>query len=226
MVLAAGRGERLKSYTDDLPKPLLKIGNTTLMDHTLHQLQQAGIREVVINVHYFREKIMQHCGDGSRYGLKIRYSIEEELLETGGGITYALPLLGDEPFLLISGDIWIDYPLSQLMQKNPSYAHLVLVGNPDFNPKGDYGLDADGKLLLVALKKFTYASFGVLHPRLFQHKKVSPFRLTEVLNPAIQAGKVTGEKYSVEWHNITTEKELVLLNKIYKQKLMKQKQTK
>src|SRR3989338_4351170 len=144
MILAAGRGSRLKPHTLITPKPLLKIANTTLLDHVLQSVRAAGIQEVVMNVHHLSEKIMQHCGDGSPMNLNIQYSFEKELLETGGGIFRSLPLLGDEPFLLISSDIWTDYPLAQLMQKKVDAAHLVFVDNPDFNLAGDYALDNHG----------------------------------------------------------------------------------
>lgn len=216
MILAAGRGERLKPYTDHTPKPLVTVGNTTLIDHILVQLRVAGVSEVVINVHYLREQIMQHCGNGAAGGIKIQYSVEENLLETGGGITKALPLLGEQPFLVVSADIWTDYPFSQLLRKQPSSAHLVLVENPAFHLEGDYCLDALGCVLPKNIEKkptYTYASFGVFHPDLFQGQKPMPFPLSKLLNTAIEARSVRGELYQGLWHNVTSVAELMAISK-------------
>ncbi|MCX7126315.1 MAG: nucleotidyltransferase family protein [Gammaproteobacteria bacterium] len=214
MILAAGRGERMKPLTVITPKPLLMVGSTTLIAHCLHQLRDAGIKEVVINVHHLKDQIMDYCGDGSRFGLNIQYSIEEELLETGGGIFQALPLLGNDPFLLVSADVWTDYPLKELTRKCSQSAHLVFVYNPDFHPQGDYGLDKNGFVRTELPINYTYASFGVINPDLFRGEKHGVFRLTKVLQPAIQNGLVTGELYeSGVWHNIGTIKELDVLRK-------------
>src|SRR3990167_3122961 len=204
MILAAGRGERLKPLTVITPKPLLMVGNTTLLGHLLHQLRDAGIEDVVINVHHHADQMMAYAGDGSQFGLRIQYSVEEVLLETGGGIYQALPLLGCEPFLIISADIWTDYPLENLIHKKISHAHLVLVSNPDFHIMGDFNLSNEGVIQTDFPKKFTYASFGILHPDLFRHALPGIFRLTDVLQPAIENGLVTGEHYQGHWHNVGT----------------------
>lgn len=214
MILAAGRGERLKPLTTITPKPLLKIGNTTLIGHVLRQIQAAGITEVVINVHHLGDQIIQYCGNGSAFGLTIQYSIEEELLETGGGIFRALPLLGDQPFLLMSADVWTNYPLEKIIHKKVSHAHLMFVDNPDFHVSGDYGLDEKGFVRDDLADKLTYASFGILHPSLFAAEKEGIFRLTRVLKPAIEKHLVTGERYSGEWYNVGTQKELLALQAI------------
>lgn len=213
MILAAGLGTRMRPLTLTTPKPLLKVGNTTLIEHALQQLKKAGIADIVINVHHLREHIMQHCGDGSDFGLRIQYSIEDELLETGGGIFQALPLLGSEPFLVISADVWTDFPLSQLMQKKIDAAHLVLVDNPGFHPNGDFGLDQHNIVRDNLEKKFTYANIGIFHPDLFRAEKHGVFRLTKVLRPAIANGAITGEYYAGEWHNIGTREQLNNLRK-------------
>ncbi|MCX7121461.1 MAG: nucleotidyltransferase family protein [Gammaproteobacteria bacterium] len=208
MILAAGRGERLKPLTVITPKPLLMVGNTTLLGHTLHQLRDAGITEVVINVHHLKNQIMDYCGDGSAFGLAIAYSIEEQLLETGGGIFQALPLLGSDPFLLMSADIWTDYPLENLIEKSVNAAHLVFVNNPDFHTEGDYGLDENNIVRSDLPEKLTYASFGVIHPNLFHAEIPGVFRLTKALQPAITQHTVSGEHYHGIWHNIGTINEL------------------
>ena len=209
MILAAGRGERMKPLTVVTPKPLLLVGNTTLIGHVLHQLQGAGITEVVINVHHLKDQMIEYCGDGSRFGVEIQYSIEETLLETGGGIYQALPLLGQDPFLLISADVWTDYPLEKLVARNQvPAAHLVFVANPDFHPEGDYGLDKNHVVRTALPVQYTYASFGIINPTLFQAEKHGVFRLTKVLQPAIEAGEVTGEYYDGVWHNVGSLTEL------------------
>lgn len=211
MILAAGRGERLKPLTVITPKALMMVGRTTLLAHLLHQLRNVGIQEVVINVHHLREQIIEYCGDGNAFGLRIHYSIEEELLETGGGIFQALPLLGDEPFLVISADIWTDYPLEKLMTRSTAFAHLVLVDNPDFHTTGDFNLDDDNIVRNTVPKQLTYANVGVFHPTLFRGEKAGVFRLSHVLQPAIAKGVVTGERYDGPWFNVGTSKELAAL---------------
>ena len=214
MILAAGRGERMKPLTVITPKPLLMAHNTTLLAHVLHQLRDAGIQEVVMNVHHLRDQIINYCGDGAAFDLRIQYSIEEELLETGGGIYRALPLLGDESFLVVSADVWTDYPFEKLIARSTDAAHLVFVDNPNFHLQGDYGLNENNIVLDNATKKFTYASFGLLHPDLFRSTHLSIFRLTQVLTSAIQNNRVTGEYYAGQWHNVGSIADLDALRKI------------
>lgn len=208
MILAAGRGERLRPLTLTTPKPLLKIGKITLIDHVLQSVRAANITDVVINVHYLKEKIIQHCGDGSAYNLRIQYSVEETLLETGGGIFNALPLLDDSPFLVLSADVWTHYSLLPLTQKKINAAHLVFVKNPDYHVNGDFGLDHNHIVRSDAAEKLTYANIGILHPRLFQHAKHGIFPLRKILLPAIARGEITGEVFCGEWHNIGTARDL------------------
>lgn len=212
MILAAGRGERMRPLTDHTPKPLLEIAHQPLISYLLLALKNIGVIEVVINVSYRAEQIQQALGNGSRYGIKITYSVEPTVLETGGGIYQALPLLGNEPFIVISADIFTNYPLQKLPKKLNGLAHLVLVNNPEYHPKGDFGLE-NNQIILDSEKKFTYASFGVLHPDLFASSQPGVFRLTEVLVPAINAGQVTGEIYHGEWNNLGTPDDLKSLNK-------------
>lgn len=211
MILAAGRGERMRPLTNHTPKPLLEIANQPLISYPLLALKKTGITEVVINVSYLAEQIQQALGDGSRYGIKIIYSVEPIILETGGGIYQALPLLGNEPFIVMSADIFTDYPLEKLPKKLNGLAHLVLVNNPEYHTKGDFGLN-NNQITLDDEKKFTYASFGVLHPNLFANSQPGVFRLTEVLIPAINANQVSGEIYHGEWNNLGTPDDLQSLN--------------
>lgn len=208
MLLAAGRGERMRPFTLTTPKPLVPVGETTLIDHALKQLKLAGFRDVVINVHHLGEKIIAHCGDGSQFGLSIQYSIEETLLDTGGGIYRALPLLGDAPFLVLSADVWTDFPLHTLRQEKISGAHLVFVDNPSFHPQGDYSLGRDGSVHFDGEKKYTYANVAVLHPFLFDGFTEGAFRLSQVFHRAISENKMTGEHYAGAWYNVGTPDEL------------------
>ena len=137
MILAAGRGERMRPLTDATPKPLLKVGGKALIEYHLENIKQAGIHDVVINLAWLGEQIESQLGDGSRYGLCIEYSREGEALETAGGILRALPLLGDEPFIVINGDIWSNYSFDALPPSPTGLAHLVLVNNPPHHPAGD-----------------------------------------------------------------------------------------
>lgn len=208
MILAAGRGERMRPLTLTTPKPLLPIGNTTLIDHTITEIKKAGITDIIINVHHLGDQIIQHCGNGDTRGIRIQYSIEERLLDTGGGIYQALSKLGDAPFLVLSADIWTDFPLSTLTQKKTDGAHLVLVDNPAFHQQGDFGLDHNHKINLTAPEKLTYANIGVFHPALFQFMHGCAFPLRDALHPAIQNNKVSGEHYHGQWYNVGTPAEL------------------
>ena len=208
MILAAGLGKRMHPLTVSTPKPLLKIGNTTLIDHALQQLQLAGIREVMINVHHLSDQIIAHCGQGSAYQLQIHYSKETTLLETGGGIFQALPFFNHEPFLVISADVWTDFPLEKLITKKTDGAHIVLVDNPDYHLQGDYGLDANGVVHSDARIKFTYANIAVIHPSLFNSEKPGIFKLSSIFQKAIHKGMMTGEHYSGEWFNVGTPADL------------------
>lgn len=208
MILAAGRGERMRPLTLTTPKPLLRVGDTTLIEHALTQVRKAGITEVVINVHHLGDQIIQHCGDGAVYDLHIQYSIEDELLDTGGGIYRALPLLGTPPFLLLSADIWTDFPLQTLTQQSVEAAHLILVDNPKYHSTGDFGLDKMNRVHRHAVQQLTYGNIGVFHPTLFKNENLSIFPLRSVLFPAIEKGLVTGEHYAGRWYNVGTPVDL------------------
>jgi MurNAc alpha-1-phosphate uridylyltransferase len=213
MILAAGRGERMGELTKAVPKPLLRVGEYALIEHTIFRLHATGIDDIVINVSYLGEQIKQALGDGSRYGVQIVYSEEKERLETGGGIVQALPLLGDEPFLVVSSDILTDYPFRKLLPAPQGLAHLVMVPNPPYHLKGDYGLVA-GKLTRNSHLNLTYANIGVYRPEMFTGYQRGHFRLSTVLNPAIEAGLVSGESYDGSWHNIGTPADLMKANVI------------
>lgn len=221
MILAAGRGTRMGELSRELPKPLLPVAGKPLIAHTLTALAKANIREIVINISYLGEIIQETLGDGKKYGVNIQYSVEPTALETGGGIYQALPLLGRGPFIVVSGDIWTDYPWQQLPTRLSHLAHLVMVDNPSFHSEGDFFLTKDNKIHLEGSPKLTYASMGVLHPDLFKHCQPGIFRLTDVLLPAISQGEISGEHFNGDWMNVGTPEEWECLNQLYSPPLKK-----
>lgn len=211
MILAAGRGTRMGHLTDSVPKPLLPIGDHYLIEHIILNLKKANISDIVINVAYKGEQIKKALGNGSRYNVQLAFSEEKEPgLETGGGILKALPLLGNSPFLVISGDIITDYPFSQLPTIPLGLAHLVMVNNPSFHPEGDFVLYENGILRREKKSALTFANIGIYHPSLFAQHSVGRFPLIDLLIPAAQQGTLTGEHYQGKWFNITTPTELLL----------------
>lgn len=208
MILAAGRGERLRPLTEHCPKPLLPVGSEPLIGHHLRRLAAAGFSEVVINLAHLGEQIEQQLGDGSRYGLQIRYSWERNgALESAGGIHQALPLLGPEPFLLVNGDIFTDYPFAQLRRPLTGLAHLVLVNNPVQHPDGDFVLHADGQLANDGAR-LTYSGIGVYSPRLFDGMAAGKAPLAPLLRAAIAAQQISGEHYPGLWIDVGTVERL------------------
>lgn len=203
MVLAAGRGERMRPLTDTLPKPLLRVGERALVEHLIGRLAGAGFRDLVINHSYLGSAIERALGDGARYGVRIRYSPEPDgALETGGGIHRALPLLG-EAFLVVNGDVWTDYPFERLARPPRGLAHLVLVDNPPHHPAGDFVLS--GEIVQDAGEpRLTFAGIGVYRAALFAECAPGRFPLAPLLRRAMQAGQVTGEHYRGKWDDIGT----------------------
>lgn len=212
MILAAGRGERMRDLTANSPKALLRVAGRYLIEYAISSIKLAGIHEIVINVSYCGDQIKSALGNGAQYGVNIFYSEEAERLETGGGIFQALSLLGNEPFLVISSDIITDYPLQQLPNNPEGLAHLIMVTNPPYHPLGDYGLN-QRKLDLHSNPKLTFGNIGIYRPELFADCEPGHFRLANLLNPAIAAGKITGEQYQGAWYNIGTPKDLEEINK-------------
>jgi len=168
MILAAGFGKRLRPLTDTTPKPLLPVGGKPLMQHHIERLAAVGITDLVINISWLAEQIEDYFGDGSDYGVAISWSREQQPLETWGGITNALPLLGDQPFLLINGDIWTDFPLQTITGNLSSELDgwLLLVDNPEHNPQGDFGL-VEGKLVSEASEKYTFSGIPIAPSAVF-----------------------------------------------------------
>ena len=209
MILAAGKGERLRPLTLHTPKPLICAGGVPLIEYHLRALAAAGFTEIVINHAWLGQQIEDHLGDGSRFGVSIRYSPEGEPLETGGGIFKALPLLGAEPFAVVNGDIWTDYDFGALRQPLTGLAHLVLVDNPAHHPTGDFCLNGkqveDG---VSGSDTLTYSGIAVLHPELFRECTAGAFKLAPLLRKAMVAGQVTGERLLGHWVDVGTHERL------------------
>jgi MurNAc alpha-1-phosphate uridylyltransferase len=217
MILAAGVGERMRPLTDHTPKPLLQVGGKPLIVHHLEGLARAGFTELVINVSHLARQIIDYCGDGRRWGLAIVYSPEPEPLETAGGIYNALPLLGDAPFLVVNGDIWIDYPFARLhghVPADPECAHLVMVANPAQHPRGDFRLDAQGwvRELAPGASGCTYAGVGVYTPAFFAGMTPGKIPLRPLLDAAIRRGCLSGEYYAGKWEDVGTPQRLHALD--------------
>jgi MurNAc alpha-1-phosphate uridylyltransferase len=212
MILAAGRGERMRPLTDHTPKPLLEIGGRALIEYHLAALAAAGIERVVINLAHLGGQIRARLGDGAAYRLQIAYSIEPDgALETAGGVVNALPLLGREPFLLINGDIFTDYPFANL-QPPTGLARLVLVDNPPHHREGDFLLRS-GRLIDGEGQRLTYSGIGCYRPELFDGLPAGSAPLAPLLRLAIGRGEVEGEHYRGEWHDIGTPERLELVRR-------------
>lgn len=213
MILAAGRGERMRPLTDHTPKPLLRVGGRTLIEYHILSLAQAGICDLIINHAHLGDQIEQALGDGSRYGVHIRYSSEGEALETGGGIFRALPLLGQEPFVVVNGDVWSDFPFASLPAAPVGLAHLVLVDNPPQHPAGDFVLGADGLVRDVDGARLTFSGIGVYRPELFADCQAGKFPLAPLLRAAMARGQVSGEYYRGSWTDVGTPERLAELDR-------------
>ena len=212
MILAAGRGERMRPLSDHAPKPLLEAGGHRLIEYHLAWLADAGVKDVVINLSWLGERIEGALGDGRRHGLSIRYSDEGRVaLGTGGGLHRALPMLGSGAFLVVNGDVWIDLPFDALRSPAGSFAHLVLVDNPAHHPHGDFGLERDGRVV-AAPARLTYAGVAVLDPALFDGCEPGAFPLRPLLERAMAAGRLTGQRHGGYWSDVGTPDRLQALD--------------
>jgi len=214
MVLAAGRGERLRPLTDTLPKPLLQVRGKPVIAWTIERLARAGIRELVINHAHLGHKIEQALGGGGDFGVSIRYSPEAEALETAGGIANALPLLGKDPFVVVNGDIYCDFDFSSLRARSlgDRLAHLVLVPNPPHNPEGDFVLDAT-EVAIEGGTRRTFSGIALYRPDLFAGvQRGAKAKLAPLLSDAIRRRRVGGELHPGVWHDVGTPQRLAALN--------------
>ncbi|HET9329993.1 MAG TPA: nucleotidyltransferase family protein [Steroidobacteraceae bacterium] len=212
MVLAAGRGERMRPLTDTLPKPLLVVGGQPLIAWHLAALARAGITEVVINLSWLGAQLRAALGDGARYGVRISWSDEGPVpLETGGGIFHALPQLGPGPFLVVNGDIWTDIDFGRLRLEEDAHAHLMLIPNPAHHPRGDFGLE-DGRVVSRDHDRLTYSGVGIYRPEFFAGCSAGRFPLLPLLNRAIAARRLRGELHRGDWCDVGTPERLASLN--------------
>jgi N-acetyl-alpha-D-muramate 1-phosphate uridylyltransferase len=212
MILAAGRGERMRPLTDATPKPLLAVRGRPLIEHHVLALARASIAPIVINLSWLGGQIRTHLGDGSRYGVAIRYSEEEpRALETAGGIFRALPLLAPGPFAVVNGDVFTDYPLQKLRIGADRDAHLVLVDNPAHHPHGDFSLE-NGLVTAGDEPPLTFAGLAVYRREFFAGCADGIFPLKPLLLRSIAAGRCSGERYAGQWEDVGTPERLAALN--------------
>ena len=224
LVFAAGLGERMRPLTDTTPKPLLEVGGKPLIAWHLEKLAALGITEVVVNTSWLAPRFPELLGDGSRWGLRLHYSHEGPVpLETGGGMLHALPLLGDEPFLLVNGDVWTDLDFATLPREPEGLAHLVMVDCPPQATQGDFALDADGHVRSDGPQRLTYAGIGVYRPQLMdgwrEHSRDAGaddnpprFRLAPILRAHMADGRIHGRHHRGRWTDVGTPERLARLD--------------
>ncbi|KAA0016382.1 nucleotidyltransferase family protein [Salinicola corii] len=212
MILAAGFGTRMRPLTDHCPKPLLPVAGKPLIVHHLERLAMAGICDIVINVSYRGQQIIDALGDGERYGVSLQFSVERTPLETAGGLRQALPLLGEAPFILLNGDIWTDFPLERLALADDDLASLVMVDTTDFHRRGDFHLDSQGRLHAEGEPRLIYAGLGVVHPELIADLPAGEaVKLAPLLIDAIRAGRAGGWHHRGDWVDVGTPQRLAEL---------------
>jgi len=217
MILAAGHGTRMRPLTDHTPKPLLQVGDKPLIVWHIKNLQRAGFRDIVINIAWLGDQIPEALGDGSQFGVSLHYSDEQQegALETAGGIIKALPLLGDETFLVVNGDVWCDHQYSNI---NPladnDLAYLLLVNNPSHNQSGDFSLH-NKRINDGGKNALTFSGIGYYHPKLFSHLPYGKQALAPLLRKAMSNQQVSGEHFTGDWHDIGTPERLAELNQSF-----------
>lgn len=215
MLLAAGKGTRMRPLTETRPKPLLEVAGRSLIEHQIARLADAGFHDLVINHAWLGQQLEDSLGDGSRLGVQIRWSPEGEPLETAGGIARALPLLGTRPFAIVNADIWTNYSFAGLRTalRSGDLAHLVLVPNPAHHPQGDFCIDAGGRLgARGAAPAYTYSGIAVFDPALFQNLPAPRHPLLPLLQHAIATGRASGELHRGDWVDVGTPERLANLD--------------
>ena len=211
MILAAGRGERMGALTKDCPKPLLVVNGRTLLERHIEALVAAGIEDIVINVSYLADQIIDFCEDGSRWGCRIEFSVEDERLETAGGVVKALPLLGDAPFLLVSADVFTDFDYRALSEQSlaDDWGHLVLVDNPEHHPGGDFCLEQNRIRSAEHLDdSLTYSGVGLVSAALFHSLYPGRRRIRPVFDRAIESDRLRGHLWRGQWSDVGTPERL------------------
>ena len=216
MVLAAGRGERMGSLTNRIPKPLTRIKNSTLIEHNILRIKESGIDEIVINISWLGSQIKDHLGDGEKLGIKITYLDEgNEMLGTGGGIYNALEFLGEDPFWLVNSDIYTDYSIDTNKElNNDNLAHLILVPNPSYHRSGDFHLVNDKVTTSSGVKPLTYSGMSIISPQLFADSNSGVFPLEPLLESAASSGLISGECFNGFWTDVGTQERLKILESL------------
>lgn len=218
MLLAAGRGERLRPLTDTVPKPLIQVGGKALIVRLIESLVAAGHDDMVINLSWLGDAIRAALGDGARFGARLLYSDEgENVLETGGGILNALPLLGGQPFIVVSADIFTDFDFARLPAEPAGLVHLVLVDNPPHNPKGDFAVEG-GLLRNDGGERLTYSGIGVYRPELFKNQSLGRFPLAPLLRQAAADDRAGAEHYRGQWWDVGSVERLEALRKRFEER--------
>jgi len=218
LVFAAGLGKRMRPLTESTPKPLIPLAGKPLIVHNIEKLADAGVTDLVVNTHWLAEQLVAALGDGQQFGVDIRWSNEKDILDTGGGMKNALPLLGENPFIVVNSDVWTDFDFSNLVHQSlpESGAHLIMVPNPEQHKEGDFGIDEYGLLTMgESGPKYTYAGIGLFSPefiRTFGTDEPS-FPLREALQAGMACGKVTAELYQGAWEDVGTPERLEALEK-------------
>ena len=210
MILAAGKGTRLAPLTEKVPKPMIPISSEPLIVHQIRWLKRGGITEIVINLHHLADQIKNYLGSGRRFGVDIEYSIEDELLETGGGIVKALSKLGSEPFLLLNGDIWTSYRFQNQSLSNSSHIHVILAPKPDYRESGDFNLRDElvSRSADASKNPFVYCGIAYVNPTVFENESVRQFSFREILFREIDNESVTGEVFENTWIDIGSHDQL------------------
>ena len=212
MILAAGEGRRMRPLTDDKPKPLIEVARKPLLAFHLERLVAAGFSDIVVNASYHAQQIVDYCGDGTRWGCRITVIVEPTPLETAGGILNALPWLGDEPFAVVNGDVFTDYPLDRLRLHDleADHAHLVMIPNPEHHPDGDFTL-SDGRIEEGSGPRVTFSGLSVMSRALFAGLAPGKSALRPQLEVAINSRRLSGELWSGLWSDVGTPERLEAL---------------
>jgi len=215
MILAAGQGKRMRPLTDEIPKPLLTAGGISLLEHHIINLRDAGFTELIVNAAYLGSQIQDFCGDGSRWGVNIAFSMESEPLETAGGVVHALSLLGGEPFLVVNGDIFCPYPFAEFLglAMGSGAAHLIMVPNPGHNACGDFSL-SEGRVTQPLSETWTFSGIGLYHPQFFADLPPGKRPLKPLFDAAIREGRLSGQLWHGRWTDVGTPERLYLLNDV------------
>tara|TARA_B100001113_G_C21118276_1_gene626298 strand:- start:1116 stop:1784 length:669 start_codon:yes stop_codon:yes gene_type:complete len=210
MILAAGRGKRMGRLTKSVPKPLTKVGNTTLIEHNINRIKNSGIDDIIINVSWLGSSIIDHLGDGSSYGVKITFSNEgKNMLGTGGGIYNALDILGKSPFWLINADLFSDYQIDVKKKLHKDdLAHLILVDNPDHHPEGDFHLKSGRVSISNDAMPLTFSGISLISPEIFRNINEKAFPLEPILNEYASKNMISGEYFKGNWTDVGTQNRL------------------